>query len=142
MTYSRHIIVIGSFSTIFKDANCQHVTLLDMYNSDGTLPDKSAIEDRLNYRLKNTQQFVLSYSIATQANSNVSPWGAFRSVSIASDINAYGTPIGVAVKAPANNNPAHACLVGTNLNAYSATAGTVVVYVTYNAFSYMMAPWT
>lgn len=106
--------------------------LLCAFISKACLLDKAT---RYNERLKNSLHY-------NQSCFSSQKEGAFRSASIASDISAYGTPIGVVVKAPANNNPAHACLVGTNLNAYSATAGTVVVYVTYNAFSNATTPWT
>lgn len=70
-------------------------------------------------------------NITTETNSNVLPFGAYKSRSISSDITTYGDVVGIIVNTDANSNPAIGCLVGTNLNVYTRTAATVSVSVLY-----------
>lgn len=68
-------------------------------------------------------------SVTTVTNNNVTPFGAFKSTSIANNITNYGDVVGIIVNSDANSNPAIGCLVGTSLNIYTRTATTVSVTV-------------
>ena len=70
----------------------------------------------------NSREMGKKYTISTETNANVSPWGAMSYINISSDITNYGTPIGAIVQSNSSTNPAVAYLSGTNLVVCSKTA--------------------
>ena len=117
---TQYMTIFGSFRQI-QALSSTNITQYNIFNG-GTLATKEDITtqvDQINQGLPTW----IEYSINTNTNSNVSPWGAMNSTkSIKSDIDKYGNPTGIVVSGSANNNPASAMMVGNNLVVYSRTA--------------------
>lgn len=128
LMYAKSIIFIGNIDEYIGDRDkIANITVMDMYSgqgkvitSNGTDPYTSAVIDDYIPHYK-------EYTLSTTTNSAVSPWGAIKTQSISSDITKWGDPVGVIVKTTANNVPASANIVGTNLVLYTSSAASNIV---------------
>lgn len=128
------ILIIGGFKglTPLSSSGNTNIRFLNWFGQGNNLTDDEYIPTlteakALAIDVANSMPAYKEYTIATTANSNVSPWGAFKSTSIATDITNMGPPASALVVATANDNPASATLVGNNLVVYSRTAASGIV---------------
>lgn len=94
-----------------------------------TFVDKTYVDNKASSEATSAANSLLGnkvyckhYFVDTASNSNVSPWGAFATINLSSDINSYGMPISIYTGTGSNSNPSSGCLNGVTARIYSRTA--------------------
>ena len=118
-----NMLVLGSFRAV--DGDVGTYSLLSLFDS-GTLTTKEFVQDKAEEIIDGIWDptAVEEKTVETQANSNVSPWGAVGAVNLATSIASKGNVMSFVVLTNERSNPASACLRGTLLEVYSRTAAT------------------